>query len=435
MLEGFSLCQTHRQPQWCTTTTTTTTSSCSNSSFHADDDCSNDGNDEDDSYEEVVVFDDRLLLRLDVTACEEAFRALTASTSATAWSSSSALAETVVRSARRLIGQRTSCVRAACLALSQLSLRHGRETAKVICEGVGQGLARIAICYAQETNQPAENNATSTTARSLASSQDMCVVWCRLVFALAHTLRGDFFDTLLTTANREYMSARARRLGVDDTSGKETKPIAAAPPATSVSTGLSSLLLSLASTHESSCMATASIAMTTAALLDAATAAVAAAGMDGVASSSPPSYDTGVNEVNRVPVDACDLLSSSCLLSLTDVCVAALKKHASPLPSSPSKWLSSLVQGVAMAIVKADPSSSTAVTAQAALVNANQAAAAAVTYWSALCLYKLLALSHPVAAALATDGSLVTSSSLPADMRSRLLAKVQTKQAKPRPLS
>ena len=90
-----------------------------------------------------------------------------------------------------------------------------------------------------------------------------------------------------------------------------------------------------------------------------------------------------------------------------------------------------------MAIVKTDPS--VAVTSQAALVNANQAAAAAVTYWSSLCLYKLLALPHPVAAS-ALDGALETPSSsssllssslsssprssLPADMRSRLLAKV-----------
>ena len=384
--------------------------------------------------------DDRVHQRLDVSACEEAFRALAASVSSS-WSSS-ALAETVVCAARRLVGLRRSCVRAACLALAQLALRQGRETARVICAGMGQGLARIAVCYAQETTSTAENTAT---ARSLASSQDMCVVWCRLVFVLAHTLGGDFFDTLLTSANGGgYTSVRARKQSVDDTTTSAMNANQSGVVTAAVSTGLSSLLLSLASIHESSCIATAAIVMSVSALLDSATSAVAMdeacyssehanahgdtnASMQQQSSSSSGGGDGSgerVTTVRRLPVDAIELLSSPCLLSLTDACVVALKRHSSAASvNAASKWLSSLVQGVASAIVKVDPSSAAAAAAEAALINANHAAAVAAIYWSALCLYKLLALSHP--GILETPSPLSSPhNSLPADMRSRLLSKV-----------
>ena len=377
--------------------------------------------------------DDRVHQRLDVSACEEAFRALAASVSSS-WSSS-ALAETVVCAARRLVGLRRSCVRAACLALAQLALRQGRETARVICAGMGQGLARIAVCYAQETTSTAENTATA---------QDMCVVWCRLVFILAHTLGGDFFDTLLTSSNRGgYTSVRARKQFVDGTTTSAMDANQSGVVTAAVSSGLSSLLLSLASFHESSCMATAAIAMTASALLDAATSAVAMdeacyssehanAHGDANASMQQPSSSSGggdgsgerVMTARRLPVDAIELLSSPCLLSLTDACVVALKRHSSAASvNAASKWLSSLVQGVASAIVKVDPSSAAAAAAEAALINANHAAAVAAIYWSALCLYKLLALSHPGILETPSPSS-SPQNSLPADMRSRLLSKV-----------
>ena len=83
-----------------------------------------------------------------------------------------------------------------------------------------------------------------------------------IVFALAHCVGGDFFEALLTTNYREYTSVLARKQYID--ASTITSASTAIQSATAAMlTGLSSVLLSLASMHESSCLFIAAITIAT----------------------------------------------------------------------------------------------------------------------------------------------------------------------------
>ena len=88
--------------------------------------------------------------------------------------------------------------------LSQLARQQGRENTKVVCTGMGQGLARITVGYLA-TGRRRYNPLRTTLWLPPPTSWRPFRTW--LMFALSHTLGG----TLLTSSNREYVSVRAKK--------------------------------------------------------------------------------------------------------------------------------------------------------------------------------------------------------------------------------